>query len=189
VKARIDIGEMMTNYFTGGERFKEGQRPSPEQMREMGTDINAKLGTLLAKYDLTVDEYRKRSPEVFADEAAVKRYLNEHPDLKQRYDALRWIGWDAVAAAGAAISCTIHQWSFSADHLPYARIELSFSRCSARDQSRRGVAVKPGYRLIIVDKAGVLVSEFQLTENALAQPEAFVASIKQAIEDVEDEEL
>lgn len=88
VNARIDIGEMMTNYFAGGERFKEGQRPSPEQMREMGTDINSKLGKLLEKYDLTVDEYRKRSPEVFADEAAVKRYLNEHPDLKQRYEAL-----------------------------------------------------------------------------------------------------
>ena len=44
--------------------------------------------------------------------------------------------------------------------------------------SREGVAVKPGYRLIIVDKAGVLVSEFQLTENALAQPEAFVTALK-----------
>ena len=79
---------MMTNYFTGGERFKEGQRPSPEQMREMGADINAKLSKQLAKYDLTVEEHRKHSPEVFADDAAVKRYLNEHPDLKQRYDAL-----------------------------------------------------------------------------------------------------
>lgn len=88
VKARIEIGEMMTNYFTGGERFKEGQRPSPEQMREMGADINAKLSKALAKYDLTVDEYRKRSPEVFADDAAVKGYLSEHPDLKQRYEAL-----------------------------------------------------------------------------------------------------
>ena len=48
VKARIDIGEMMTNYFQGGERFKEGQRPSPEQMKEMGADINAKLGNVLA---------------------------------------------------------------------------------------------------------------------------------------------
>ena len=48
--------------------------------------------------------------------------------------------------------------------------------------------MKPGYRLIIVDKAGLLVSEFQLTENALAQPEAFVTPIKEAIEDAEDEE-
>jgi hypothetical protein len=48
--------------------------------------------------------------------------------------------------------------------------------------------VKQGYRLIIVDKAGVLVSEFQLTENALAQPEAFVQSLKRSIEDIEEEE-
>ena len=84
VKARIEIGEMMMNYFSGG----EGQRPSPEQMKEMGADIHTKLGKLLAKYDLTVEEYRKRSPEIFADEAAVKGYLNEHQDLKARYDAL-----------------------------------------------------------------------------------------------------
>ena len=48
--------------------------------------------------------------------------------------------------------------------------------------------MKQGYRLIIVDKAGVLVSEFQLTENALAQPEAFVTALKQSIEDIEEEE-
>lgn len=48
--------------------------------------------------------------------------------------------------------------------------------------------MKQGYRLIIVDKAGVLVSEFQLTEQALAQPEAFVAALKQSIEDIEEEE-
>jgi hypothetical protein len=54
--------------------------------------------------------------------------------------------------------------------------------------SREGIAVKQGYRLIIVDKAGVLVSEFQLTENALAQPEAFVAALKLSIEDIEEEE-
>ena len=88
VKARIDIGEMMMNYFKGGEVYGEGQRPSPEAMAEMGADINAKLSTLLAKYDLTVEEYRERSPEVFADDAAVKSYLSEHPDLKERYEAL-----------------------------------------------------------------------------------------------------
>ncbi len=88
VKARIDIGEMMTNYFSGGTRFGEGQQPSPGQMRDMREDINARVGKVLAKYDLTVEEYRKRSPEVFADEAGVKRYLNDHPDIKKRYDAL-----------------------------------------------------------------------------------------------------
>ncbi|MDR4495872.1 MAG: hypothetical protein R3B74_15935 [Nitrospirales bacterium] len=89
VRARIDIGEMMTNYFSGGRSYGgDGQRPSPEAMREMGKDINTKLSTLLAKYDLTVEEYRQRSPEVFADDAAVKGFLSEHPDLKERYDAL-----------------------------------------------------------------------------------------------------
>lgn len=51
-----------------------------------------------------------------------------------------------------------------------------------------GVIVKQGYRLIIVDKDGVLVSEFQLTENALAQPEVFVSVIKESIEHIEEEE-
>ncbi|WHZ15030.1 MAG: hypothetical protein OJF52_001871 [Nitrospira sp.] len=87
VNARIEIGEMMTNYFKGGAQG-EVQRPSAEQMKEMSADINAKLGKLLAKYDLTIEEYRGRSKEVFADDAAVKGYLNEHPDLKQRYEAL-----------------------------------------------------------------------------------------------------
>jgi hypothetical protein len=88
VTARIEIGEMMMNYFQGGAQFAEGQRPSPEQMKEMGADINAKLSTLLARHNLTIADYRKRSPEIFADDAAVKGFLNGHPDLKQRYEAL-----------------------------------------------------------------------------------------------------
>ncbi len=88
VNARIEIGEMMTNYFKGGAGYGEGQRPSQEHMQKMGADINAKLTALLAKHDLTLDDYRARSSDVFADDAAVKRYLGEHPDLKQRYEAL-----------------------------------------------------------------------------------------------------
>jgi len=88
VQARIEIGEMMTDYFKGGERFGEGRRPSDEKMREMGKDINAKLAGVLSKHGLTIEEYRAHSKDVFADEAAVKRYLNDHPDLKQRYEAL-----------------------------------------------------------------------------------------------------
>lgn len=88
VKARIEIGEMMMNYFQGGERFGEGQRPTQEQMKTMGADINAKLTTLLSKHGLTLEDYRGRSRDIFADDAAVKRYLNEHPDVKQRYEAL-----------------------------------------------------------------------------------------------------
>lgn len=88
VTARVEIGEMMTNYFKGGTGYGGGQRPSQEQMQQMRSDIDTKLTALLAKHDLTLDEYRKRSPEIFADDAAVKHYLSEHPDLKQRYEAL-----------------------------------------------------------------------------------------------------
>jgi hypothetical protein len=51
----------------------------------------------------------------------------------------------------------------------------------------KGVLVKAGYRLLLVDKDGVLVSEFQLTENALSQPEAFVAALRESIESVEED--
>ena len=88
VNARIEIREMMTNYFKNGESYGQDQRPSKEQMQQMGVDINTKLSALLEKHELTLDDYRKRSPEVFADDAAVKHYLSEHPDLKQRYEAL-----------------------------------------------------------------------------------------------------
>ena len=48
--------------------------------------------------------------------------------------------------------------------------------------------MKQGYRLIVVDKDGVLVSEFQLTEQALAAPEAFVAALKESVEAIEEAE-
>ncbi|MDT7044099.1 hypothetical protein [Candidatus Nitronereus thalassa] len=88
VNARIEIGEMMTNYFSGGNQYGKGGRPDPAQMKKMGEDINAKLSTLLATHNLTIDEYRQRSPEIFANDAAVKEYLNQHPALKERYEAL-----------------------------------------------------------------------------------------------------
>ena len=88
VNARIEIGEMMTNYFKGGESYGSGQRPSPEKMKEMGDDINGKLSDLLSKRGLSLEEYRVRSKEIFADKEAVDAYLAKHPELKTRYDAL-----------------------------------------------------------------------------------------------------
>ncbi|GJL63304.1 MAG: hypothetical protein NPIRA04_19580 [Nitrospirales bacterium] len=88
VKARIEIGEMMTSYFSGGQGYGGGERPSPEKMKEIGADINEKLSTLLARHDLTVEEYRQRSPEIFSDNVAVQNYLSENIDLKKRYEAL-----------------------------------------------------------------------------------------------------
>ncbi|MEX2491239.1 MAG: hypothetical protein WD425_05700 [Nitrospirales bacterium] len=88
VKSRIEIGEMMMGYFKGGQGYGKGQRPSPEALHDMEADINAKVGAVLATHDLTIEEYSEHSHEVFADEAAVQNFLNEHPDLKARYDAL-----------------------------------------------------------------------------------------------------
>lgn len=73
-----------------------------------------------------------------------------------------WIEWDAAAAAEGISWCAFEQKVMS--------------------------SVKQGYRLVLVDKDGVLVTEFQLTDNDLADPKAFVAALKQAIEDVEEEE-
>ena len=43
VKSRIEISEMMMNYFSGGQQYgNDGQRPSPDAMRKMGADINTK---------------------------------------------------------------------------------------------------------------------------------------------------
>ena len=87
IRARVEIGEMMMSYFRERGVGEKGM-PSQEAMREMQTDINARLSKLLQSHGLTVDEYRRRSKEVFADEAAVNRYLEQHPDLKKRYEAL-----------------------------------------------------------------------------------------------------
>lgn len=93
VKARIDLGESMRDYFRqrgGAPRFgdPEGGGPSMEELRKMEEEINAEVAKILAKHDLTIAEYRKRSPEIFADKEAVDQFLSEHPDLKQRYEAL-----------------------------------------------------------------------------------------------------
>ena len=48
--------------------------------------------------------------------------------------------------------------------------------------------MKRGSRLSLGEQDGVVVAEFQLTERDLADPTAFVAAIKQSIEQIEDEE-
>jgi hypothetical protein len=92
VQSRIEIGEMMMGYFQGGsgygKGYETGKRPSPDTLRNMEADINEKVGAVLAKHGLTIKEYSEHSHEVFADEAAVQGFLNEHPDLKSRYEAL-----------------------------------------------------------------------------------------------------
>lgn len=92
VKARIEMGESMRDYFRqrGAPRFgdPDGGGPSMEALQKMEEEINAEVAKILARHDLTIEEYQNRSPEVFADKDAVNRFLSEHPDLKQRYEAL-----------------------------------------------------------------------------------------------------
>jgi hypothetical protein len=91
VKARIDLGESMKDYFRkrgGAPQFGGSEGPSMEEMRKMEEEINAEVAKVLAKHDLTIEEYQKRSPEVFADKEGVSRFLESHPDLKKRYESL-----------------------------------------------------------------------------------------------------
>ncbi len=57
------------------------------------------------------------------------------------------------------------------------------------DDAEKGVTVKQGSRLIIVDNDGALVSEFQLTDRDLEDPVAFFSAIRQSIENIEEKEI
>ncbi|GBL40576.1 hypothetical protein EMGBD2_18340 [Nitrospirota bacterium] len=90
------------------------------------------------------------------------------------------IGWDEAAAGGGTSRFAIaYVWD---------ERDGSFVFLVCIGSVNGGATMKQGYRLVIVDKDGVLVSEFQLTEKALAEPEAFVVGIQAAIEQVEEEE-
>ncbi len=91
VKARIDLGESMTDFFRkrgGPPQFGGEEGPSMEEMRKLEGEINAHVAKVLAKHDLTIEAYQERSPEVFADKEGVNHFLEAHPDLKKRYEAL-----------------------------------------------------------------------------------------------------
>jgi len=90
VRARIDLGESMREYFKkrGAPQFGGAEGPSMDEMKKLEEEINAHVASVLAKHDLTIEEYQKRSPEVFADKEGVNHFLEAHPDLKKRYEAL-----------------------------------------------------------------------------------------------------
>ncbi len=84
IRARIEIGETMVQFM----RERGSMERSVENLRQMGEEINAMVAKILESYGLTSQEYRERSSRVFADEAAVNAFLEEHPDLKKRYEVL-----------------------------------------------------------------------------------------------------
>jgi hypothetical protein len=84
LRAKIDMGEAMGRYM----REQRASGRSMDDYDQMATEINAMVAEILGGYGLTIEEYRARSPQLLADEAAVDTFLNTHPDLKQRYEAL-----------------------------------------------------------------------------------------------------
>ncbi len=91
VRARIDMGENMGNFFRNRKPPQfggDGGGPSMEELRKLETEINAFVSDILSKHDLTIEKYQSRSPDVFADQAGVDQFLNAYPDLKKRYEAL-----------------------------------------------------------------------------------------------------
>jgi hypothetical protein len=92
IRARIEIGESMMAYMrnlrSDPDSDAESGRPSMEKMRQMEDEINAMVEEILNGYDLTIETYDQRSPEVFSDQAVLDAFLEAHPDLKERYEAL-----------------------------------------------------------------------------------------------------
>ena len=84
IRARIEIGETMSKFM----REQGGMDRSVESMRKMETDINAMVAQILGRHGMTIEEYRERSPKVFANEGEVKAFLEANPDLKKRYEVL-----------------------------------------------------------------------------------------------------
>lgn len=90
VRARIDIGESMRAFFRNRRppQFGPEGGPSMEELRKLEAEINDHIAGILSKYGLTIEQYQSESPDVFAEEAGVERFLSAHPDLKKRYEAL-----------------------------------------------------------------------------------------------------
>jgi len=90
VRARIDMGENVGEFFKNRERPQFGPEggPSMEALQKMTMEINEFIGNILSKHGLTIEKYQTRSPDVFADEAGLKAFLDAHPDLKKRYEVL-----------------------------------------------------------------------------------------------------
>lgn len=59
-----------------------------EELRKLEEEINNQISEILSKYDLTIDEYQSRSPNVFEEEEGIQQFLSAHPDLKKRYESL-----------------------------------------------------------------------------------------------------
>ncbi len=90
VRARIDMGENMGNFFRNRKppQFGADGGPSMDELRKLEAEINDFIAGILSKHNLSIEKYQTRSPDVFADTAGVNKFLEAHPDLKKRYEVL-----------------------------------------------------------------------------------------------------
>lgn len=89
VRAKIDLSESMAQFFRGRRSPRFGpDGPDMEALRKLETEINNHVSDILAEYNLTIEEYRGRGPEIFEDTEAVNRFLDAYPDLRERYKRL-----------------------------------------------------------------------------------------------------
>lgn len=85
VRAKIEMGEAMGRYM----RELRASGRTMDNYEQMSVEINAMMADILKSYGLTIKEYRARARQLFADDAALNTFLDEHPDLKQRYKAIK----------------------------------------------------------------------------------------------------
>jgi len=90
VRARIDMGESMKNFFRNRKppQFGSEGGPSMEELRNLEAEINNHIAGILSKHGLTIESYQGRSAEVFEDEEGVQKFLSSRPELKLRYEAI-----------------------------------------------------------------------------------------------------
>jgi len=90
IRIQIDIGAAMKDFFAG--MGPNAGSPPVEEREAMVERIDQTVSGILKKYDLTTEEYNRRKKEVFQDEAAVTAFLETHPELKAKWEALPFRG-------------------------------------------------------------------------------------------------
>jgi len=84
IRSSVEIGEGMSEFM----RQQSGKERSMELMVQWEEQINAMVAEILKAYGLTIEEYRERREQVFADEEKIQIFLDKNPDLKERYNVL-----------------------------------------------------------------------------------------------------
>ena len=90
IRIQIDIGAAMKEFFA---RMGPPAGSPPVGEREaMVERIDQTIAEILKTYDLTTEEYNRRKKAVFQDEAAVTAFIEAHPELKAKWEALPFRG-------------------------------------------------------------------------------------------------